>query len=567
MPGGKELWHAAETGWSTSINFLSALNRQSLLGSLQSNEYDLLVIGGGITGAGIALDAASRGLSVALVEMQDFAAGTSSRSTKLIHGGLRYLKHLEISLVREVGRERAILLRNAPHLVVPETLMLPIIKGGSMGKVAMSLGLLIFDKLVNVAPEERRKILSKSEALSREPILNKELLEAAGCYTEYRTDDARLTIEVMKAAAGYGAHCASYVMCDRFIYENKRIKHVVCKDLLGETELKISAKQVVNATGPWVDKVRKLEGKLDGKRLVLTKGIHIVIPREKLPINNSIYFDAPDGRMLFAIPRFDKTYLGTTDTYYQDENLKNPQATLDDVNYLLDGTNRIFPSAAIKKADIISSWAGLRPLIYTSGKSPSELSRQDELLLSESGLISIAGGKLTGYRKMAERTVNLVCERIHPSKNSKSRTCITENITLSGGDYSSPEQLKAHISNLEKHLSSLDINPANAERMVRSFGTQSEEIIKRLSFDNNEDREIALIKAELNYCITDEACFNLNDFYLRRTGRIHFYPETVSASLAATAGEMKRLFALSDIETENQIKEVEKSLINITTFM
>src|SRR5688572_25890583 len=197
MQDGKRQWNAARAGWSISINFFSALNRQALVSQLRDRTYDLLVIGGGITGAGVALDAASRNLSVALIEMQDFAAGTSSRSTKLIHGGLRYLKQLEFSLVREVGRERGILYRNAPHLVVPEKMLLPIVKGGSYGMVSASIGLLLYDRMAQVDAKERRIMLSKSQVLMREPLLRSEALKGGGYYTEYRTDDARLTLEVM----------------------------------------------------------------------------------------------------------------------------------------------------------------------------------------------------------------------------------------------------------------------------------------------------------------------------------------------------------------------------------
>ena len=557
----------AETGWSTRINYFSALNRQALINELQSHEYDLLVIGGGITGAGIALDAVTRGLSVALIEMQDFAAGTSSRSTKLIHGGLRYLKQLEIKLVREVGRERAILLRNAPHLVIPENLMLPIVKDGSLGKFSTSLGLMIFDNLVNVLPSEKHKTMSKSEALSREPLLDDKRLIAAASYTEYRTDDARLTLEVLKTASAHGALCASYVMCDRFIYVNKKVKGVQCKDVFDDTVFEIRSKQVVNATGPWVDKVRQRDGDLNGKRLGLTKGVHIVVSRDKLPINNSLYFDALDRRMLFAIPRFDKTYLGTTDTYYHAENLEDPQTTLNDINYLLDGTNRMFPSVKLKKSDIISSWAGLRPLLYEKGRSPSELSRKDELLLSESGLISIAGGKLTGYRQMAKRTVDLVCNRLDQSLQPKPEPCITENLRLIGGGYDAPTDLSAHITRLEEKLSTLGIDILHAEQMVRNYGSQTDQIIDNISLFDNEKPHAALIKSELNYCVINEACFSLNDFYLRRTGHVYFHPEAISSSLTIVAGELQRLLSLSDKAMESQNVQIKNTLANATTFL
>lgn len=238
-------------------NMFSSAQRESFIETLDAYSFDVLVIGGGITGAGIALDAVSRGLSVALIDMQDFAAGTSSRSTKLVHGGLRYLKQLQVGVVAEVGKERAIVYENGVHITTPQWMLLPFYKGGSFGPYSTSLGLKVYDKLAQVNKSERRKMLNAKETLLKEPLLKKEGLLGGGYYVEYRTDDARLTIEVIKKAVELGAVCLNYVKAEEFNYENEKITGVVVRDQISSRTWTIQSNSVVNATGPWVDEVRK----------------------------------------------------------------------------------------------------------------------------------------------------------------------------------------------------------------------------------------------------------------------------------------------------------------------
>ncbi|MDX1667761.1 MAG: glycerol-3-phosphate dehydrogenase/oxidase, partial [Saprospiraceae bacterium] len=384
------------------MNLLSSVQRQQTIELLQSQKFDLLIIGGGITGAGIALDAASRGMTVALVEKRDFASGTSSKSTKLIHGGLRYLKQFEVGLVREVGRERATVHKLAPHLVVPEKMLLPLVKGGNYGRFGTSVGLWVYDLLAGVKGDDRRKMLGKSETQKKEPLLRRDILQGSGYYAEYRTDDARLTIENIKTAVAKGAICLNYLRAEDFTYDGELINGVRCRDLAKDRELTIRADHIISAAGPWVDHLRRKDHSLKGKRLFLSKGVHIVVPHERFPVRQSVYFDNTDGRMIFAIPRQRATYIGTTDTPYDGDPDHIP-ITSADVDYLVKAVNYMFPDVHLREADVESSWAGLRPLIHEEGKSASEMSRKDEIFESKSGLISIAGGKLTGYRKMAER--------------------------------------------------------------------------------------------------------------------------------------------------------------------
>ena len=236
----------------------SAKDRDKFTKNLQQTEFDILIIGGGITGAGIALDAALRGMKVALVEKNDFASGTSSKSTKLIHGGLRYLKQFDFWLVKEVGTERAIVHELAPHLVVPEKMILPLIEGGSYGTWLTSIGLKVYDILASVEGDDKRKMLNKKEALKKEPLLPEGILKGAGFYAEYRTDDARLTIEIIKTAIKNGAQALNYVKATEFVYKKKRVVGAEVIDTLTDETYPIKAKYVINAAGPWVDELRKV---------------------------------------------------------------------------------------------------------------------------------------------------------------------------------------------------------------------------------------------------------------------------------------------------------------------
>lgn len=543
--------------------YLSAKNREINLDKMSSKKLDVLVIGGGITGAGIALDASSRGLTIGLIEKQDFSAGTSSRSTKLIHGGLRYLKQGEVKLVQEVGKERAILYRNAPHIVVPEKMFLPMIKGGTYGKFMTSIGLWMYDRLAGVKKEERRIMLSQRETEELEPLLRKDILKGGGLYFEYRTDDARLTIEVMKSATEKGAICVNYAEAISFIYDNQKVVGVKVRDKLSGKEYEIYAKRIVNATGPWVDNLREDDKSLSGKRLHLTKGVHIVFPYEKLPLKQSIYFDVPDGRMIFAIPRGKSTYVGTTDTNYKGS-IERPRVHKDDVDYLLHAINNMFPSVELTTENIQSTWAGLRPLIHEDGKAPSELSRKDEIFHSPTGLITIAGGKLTGFRKMAERVVDLVMKQLGEEENWPFKYCITDKIVLSGGDFLGwdennmesmiPQKIEQYIKELINKYNDFNENREIIQALVKRYGTNTDEILKiakdlyKEKFTNGEKEEKSniLLIAELRYTIGKEMVTNINDFLIRRSGRMFFERNTLEEIYPLVLDEMTKEFKWND---------------------
>ena len=546
------------------MNSLSSLDRDKVLSKLATKTFDLVIIGGGITGAGIALDAASRGLKVALIEKDDFAAGTSSKSTKLIHGGLRYLKQLEINLVREVGRERAIVHKLAPHLVSAEKMLLPIIKDGTYSGLATSVGLWVYDVLAGVEGDDKRKMLSKKKTVEKEPLLRKDILEGGGFYAEYRTDDARLTIENIKTATSYGAICINYVKGVDFIYENDRITGVKCKDQIKEDSFSISTRFVISAAGPWVDKIRRVNKSLSGKHIFHSKGVHIVVPHQRFPIKHSVYFDIPDGRMLFAIPRHRSTYIGTTDTPFKGD-INNIPVDLSDVNYLLEGVNHMFPSLKLAVEDIESSWAGVRPLIYEEGKSASEMSRKDEIFESETGLISIAGGKLTGFRKMAERVVDVVVKKYNDQYDKKLGKSFTKEIPLGGNPFKSAKSVAKYRKKVEKHISGFGLSSYYATYLVANYGKQSKIILEQLQ-SYNDPAEIALARAETWYAIHHEIALKPLDFFNRRTGRLYFNRPSIPGILDAVMKDFQSYFEWSDKKLGKEREIVLEAIHHVTNF-
>jgi len=504
---------------------LSSYNRDTIFNQYEERTFDLLVIGGGITGSGIALDAATRGLSVGLVEMQDFASGTSSRSTKLIHGGLRYLKNLEIKMVADVGKEREIVYENGPHVTTPEWMILPFYQGGTFGPLMSNIGLLIYDFLARVKRSERRKMLSKEEVLKKVPLLKRDGLKGAGFYVEYKTDDARLTIDVLKKAVEKGARAINYAKVIKLKYNDTgKIIGAIIQDQITGKKLTVHAKKIINATGPWVDTLRDLDNSKHEKTLLLSKGVHIVFSQELFPLEQAIYFDAPDGRMIFAIPRDDKVYVGTTDTKYEGS-IAHPTVTQEDKEYLLDIINYIFPKINLNMEDVESSWAGLRPLIAEEGKSLGEISRKDEIIISNSNLISIAGGKLTGYRKMAEDVVDLVVSQLHQEEGIIYSDCTTRNLPISGGEVGGSKGfIKFKQESLEK-AKLLGINRSAAEKLIHRYGSNINTIFniyqeKQNKFDV-DDKEL-IVLAELVYALEFELAYKPIDFFIRRTGALLF---------------------------------------------
>lgn len=538
------------------------LKRPQIIAKLKEKQFDLLVIGGGITGAGIALDATTRGISTAVIEMQDFAAGTSSRSTKLVHGGLRYLKQLDVKVVAEVGKERAIVYENGPHVTTPEWMLLPFHEGGTFGSFTTSIGLRVYDFLAGVKKSERRSMLSKEETLQREPLIKKEGLKGGGYYVEYRTDDARLTIEVMKAAVEKGATAINYSKAVDLITENGRVIGVLVKDQLTGEMYKVLAKKVINATGPWVDELREKDGSKHGKMLILSKGVHIVIDQSRFPLKQAVYFDTPDKRMIFAIPRNGKTYVGTTDTFY-DGDKAQPDMTLEDRDYLINAINYMFPDVKATPTDIESYWAGIRPLIHEEGKSPSEISRRDEIWESQSGLITIAGGKLTGYRKMAETIVDLVAEKLEAEEAHKFEPCQTKHLPISGGAVGGSGNFENFISEVAAQGVQAGLAPEEARHLAGFYGSNAPTVF-RLFASRKEEMEShglpPVIFAKLLYGIQEEMIASPLDFYYRRTGDLLFDIDTARKTSDSVIQYLAEQFNWTDETTDQHKTELNQAL-------
>lgn len=535
----------------------SAKQRMQLIEKMSKSTYDVLVIGGGITGCGIALDATTRGMKTALIEMQDFAAGTSSRSTKLVHGGLRYLKQFEVKMVAEVGKERAIVYENGPHVTTPEWMLLPIHRGGTFGRWSTSIGLWVYDHLARVKKEERRTMLSADETLQKEPLIKRDGLLGGGYYVEYRTDDARLTIEVVKKAVECGAHAVNYMQAESFLYdENGRVIGVICREQITGKSFTIHAKKIVNAAGPWVDVLREKDGSNVGKKLRLTKGVHIVIDQAHFPLKQAVYFDTPDGRMVFAIPRDGKTYVGTTDTFY-DGDRAHPKMTSDDRAYLLRAIHYMFPSVHITEQHIESSWAGLRPLIYEEGKDPSEISRKDEIWQSPSGLITIAGGKLTGYRKMAETVVDLIAKQLGKTYSP----CQTKHLAISGGDVGGADKWHAFMSKKVAEGIAYGFTEDEAKRLVQRYGTNVDRLF---ALTNTYDRNKTSLPLDWYvmcvYALDYEMTVTPLDFFIRRTGALFFDIAAVRQLKEAVIAFMQSYFNWTEEERNRYEQQVNKAL-------
>jgi len=364
--------------------------------------FDLFIVGGGIVGAGIAWDAAQRGLSCALAEQGDFAGGTSSKTTKLIHGGLRYLEQLDLKLVRESLRERQTLLKIAPHLVKPLPFLIPVIGRRPRPAWQLRAGLFLYDLLAGqgvIAPHR--------------------FLKGAFLYHDAQMDDARMVIGVLLAACGAGAVAANHLQVIRWIEEQGRLTGAELEDRLSGRRHTVRARSFVNAAGPWVDAVRRLADPAVKPVVRPSKGIHLVYP--DIGLKEAVLLSAEDRRIFFLIPWNGLTLIGTTDTDYSGDP-GEARAEPDDVEYLLRETNRLLPHLALRRDRVITTFAGVRPLAAEESKRPSAVSRRHRLHRDPNGLISVVGGKFTTFRKMAEEVVDLICAEFPGRRFAPCRT-------------------------------------------------------------------------------------------------------------------------------------------------
>ena len=502
----------------------STNKRKEHINEILSSQFDLIVIGGGITGAGIAWDATLRGLKVLLLEQNDYASGTSSKSTKLIHGGLRYLKQLKFKQVFEVGRERAIVHKIARFLVRPDKMLLPIYKNGSLSRIMAAIALKVYDTLAGVGKLDSFTYHSKEKTIILEPLLSSRHLLGSFLYAEYQTDDHRLTWTLLQSAIKKGAICLNYAKVNQIKTDENRFISAVCfEDTITSEIFQINTTLVVNAAGPWVVDVIAFDAFPPLKELLLSRGTHIVISHTKFPLQQALYYDDFEKkRMIFAIPKGSITYVGTTDLEYTGDKNKIYSSRIE-VNYLIKTIQSLFPQLSIDVSDIISSWVGVRPLIKEPGKKSTEVSRKDEIFVSPSGLISIAGGKLTGFRKMAEKVVNLLVKSHFKDKIGLKESGITKNTLLEGNSFKSESDLYNYIVKAKDLFTDLDFEPNLAPVLIKRYGDKIDIIIDLIvNKPNVNDKMECLLEAEIKYGIYHEMIYFPTDFVQRQTGMLWF---------------------------------------------
>ena len=506
---------------------LDLRDRDRLFAAIDGARFDVVVIGGGITGAGVARDAAMRGLRAALIEAEDFASGTSSRSSKMIHGGLRYLPMGDVALVREAASERKAVQAIAPHLARETPFVIPARTAATIAK--LRAGLWAFEKLGGVPKSRKHEVWSLRQLQAREPAIAADGLSGAIAYPEYLTDDARLTVANVRSAAAHGATCLNHARVAAIVIEGGTATGLEIEDSDGR-RARLFAKTIVNAAGPWVDAVRALEAPGAPTRLQLSKGVHIVVDRDRLPVNRTVIMPAADRRSVFAVPKGRATYIGTTDAFYPHADLW-PRIDRADADYLIEAAARCFATPPLREADITSAWSGVRPLVAEAGKSASEVSRKDEVWVGPAGVISIGGGKLTAYRRMAERVV----DRIEATLDRKVSACRTADEPLPGGDV----DVAAARSQLERGgLSALD-----ADRLVGLYGAEAAAI----AADGGD------IAAEARHAVLAEGATALEDYWVRRSARAWFAEGGGLADLAPAAAAMAPLLGWSATDQARQI--------------
>lgn len=592
-------------------------SRRLAIEKMQDRQLDLLIIGGGITGAGVALQAAASGMETGLIEMQDFAEGTSSRSTKLVHGGLRYLKQFDVEVVSDTVSERAVVQQIAPHIPKPDTMLLPVYdeEGSTFSLFRLKVAMDLYDLLAGVSnTEQANKMLTKEEVLEREPNLKQEGLLGGGVYLDFRNNDARLVIENIKRAAKDGALIASRVKAERFIKEGDKIVGIQARDLLTDTTFEIRARLVINTTGPWSDEVRNLGGEGSGVlQMRPTKGVHLVVDSSRLSVPQPTYFDTghSDGRMVFVLPRENKTYFGTTDTDYTGD-LANPTVTQEDVDYLLSIVNNRFPDAKLTLDDIESGWAGLRPLLSGNGASdynggnngkisddsfnslietvkaylnnektrddvehdlthlegsvsektldPSAVSRGSALDRDDNGLLTLAGGKITDFRKMAEGAIERVASILKEEHGRRFKLVNSKTYPVSGGELN-----PANVAEEIEHLAQLGVQKGlvydDAFYLANLYGSNAPKVFalnhKVEAVSNLNKRDLI----SLHYAMREEMALTPVDFLLRRTNYMLFMREQLDAIVEDVLLEMAAYYEWSQEELATQRQHLEATLV------
>jgi glycerol-3-phosphate dehydrogenase len=494
---------------------------RATLEELAAQPADILVIGGGITGAGVARDAAMRGLRTVLVEQNDLGSGTSSRSSRLIHGGLRYLETGDFRLVLEANRERRVLLRIAPHLVWPLPFVFPLHRGDRISLWRLAAGMWLYDLLSLFRNVRTHRMLGKRALLEAEPMLRERGLIGGARFYDAQCDDARLVLATARSAIYHGALVANYAAVCALERTAGRVVGALVEDQLSGERIVIRASVVVNATGPWSDRVRRLEDGGAAPMLQPTKGVHIVVDRSRLDHRDAIVFTSPiDGRILFILPWGDLSYIGTTDTDTSDPP-DRPGISRNDMVYLLRSANARFPNARLGLDDIRAAWVGLRPLLANGARlSESSRSREHAIVQGSGGMISVVGGKLTTYRSMAREVVDRAVRELRfrdgRSRPTESRT---DEEPLPGGE-------AADLTTFRERGLELGVAPDSVEHLLRHYGTEAAGIYNLGATDRRLFRRLApphaAIEAEVIHAVRRELAQTVEDVMVRR---LHLYYE------------------------------------------
>jgi glycerol-3-phosphate dehydrogenase len=540
----------------------SARTRAEALGRFQAATFDIAIIGGGITGAGIARDAAQRGLAVALLEKGDFASGTSSKSSRMIHGGLRYLAQRHVHLVRESLVERGLLLRLAPHLVHPMPWLLPVYEGSANSRFVLRAGLTAYDLLAGRRRLERHRSLSR-EALERsEPAIRTDGLQGGFRYFDCLVNDARLTLATVRSAARDHAAVASRVEATGVLTEGGRVTGVNFADRLSGATGTLRAHVVVAAAGPWTDQVRALAGVPPVLRP--TKGIHVVVGHGRLPLSSAVAFAFRD-RMMFAVPYRDYTYIGTTDTDFTGDP-GEVRSEADDVAYSIDAANSAF-TVDLSPDDVIATWAGVRPLVYEEG-TPSDVGRDYEIQAGPEGFMTIAGGKLTTYRAMAEDLVDRVVRQEAQRLGGARPPCRTASTALPGGDLNRFERYReAAAAPLEE---SWGVPRQAAFHLVETYGT---EYLKVLAYARKSPDllqplapDVPVLAAEVIYAVEEEMALSLEDFMARRTELLLFEPQHGLEAAGRAATLMGEALGWGRRQRQEEVERYRQVVADMTAF-
>ena len=485
--------------------------RRAALDALAREPFDVLVVGGGITGAGVARDAAMRGLRTALVEKDDFASGTSSRSSRLVHGGVRYLEHGDLRLVFEASNERRVLQRLAPHLVRPLAFTWPVYAGARIARWKLAAGLTLYDLLATFRNVARHERLNASGVLRREPRLLSRDLRGGARYWDALTDDARLTLATVRSAIAAGATVVNHARVTALVHEGSRVAGAHVADELDGGAVQVRARVVVNATGPWSDETERLAGASAGAAVHGSKGVHLMVARGRVGNEGALTLLTPqDGRVFFVLPAGDFAVIGTTDTF-EPVSPDEVRASSSDVEYLVEAANHFFPSAQLTRDDVITAWAGLRPLVASDASTddPGAVSREHAVTERVPGLVRITGGKLTTYRVMARDGVDAV-QRSLGVRVTRSSTADTP---LAGGGLTDP--LKAIGT-----ATTLIGDAAVAGRLVHAHGDQWREVWAMTEAHEMLGERIEpsrpFVMAELRWAVEQELGLTLADLLVRR---------------------------------------------------